>query len=72
MQEYQLKDEDLANHVRKQHMRLFQCVFNLDGCEYMFASKNECKPYVMSQHLLLYYWPFTNPCPPKQLGLHGR
>ncbi len=51
------KDEEgLANHVRKQHTRPFQCVFNWAGCDSTFASKNEWKRHVMSQHILLYYW----------------
>lgn len=51
------KDEDgLANHVRKQHTRPFHCVFDWAGCESTFASKNEWKRHVMSQHILLFYW----------------
>ena len=51
------KDADsLHNHVRKQHTRPFHCVFNWAGCESTFASKNEWKRHVMSQHILLHYW----------------
>ncbi len=51
------KDIDaLQNHVRKQHTRPFHCVFKWAGCESTFASKNEWKRHVMSQHILLYYW----------------
>ncbi|KAL1903671.1 hypothetical protein Sste5346_000300 [Sporothrix stenoceras] len=51
------KDVDsLRNHVRKQHTRPFHCVFNWAGCESTFASKNEWKRHVMSQHILLHYW----------------
>lgn len=51
------KDIDsLRNHVRKQHTRPFHCVFNWAGCESTFASKNEWKRHVMSQHILLHYW----------------
>jgi uncharacterized C2H2 Zn-finger protein len=49
-------EESLANHVRKQHMRPFQCVYNWAGCDSTFASKNEWKRHVTSQHILLYYW----------------
>ncbi|OAA67319.1 hmg-i/hmg-y, DNA-binding protein [Niveomyces insectorum RCEF 264] len=51
------KDSDsLHNHVRKQHTRPFHCVFNWAGCESTFASKNEWKRHVLSQHILLQYW----------------
>jgi hypothetical protein len=46
----------LQQHVRKQHTRAFTCVFHFAGCESTFASKNEWKRHVMSQHLLLTYW----------------
>lgn len=51
------KDADsLHNHVRKLHTRPFHCVFHWAGCESTFASKNEWKRHVMSQHILLQYW----------------
>lgn len=51
------KDADsLQNHVRKLHTRPFHCVFHWAGCESTFASKNEWKRHVMSQHILLQYW----------------
>ncbi|KAH8785063.1 hypothetical protein F5883DRAFT_402071 [Diaporthe sp. PMI_573] len=51
------KDEcTLQSHVKKQHTRPFICVFRFAGCDSTFASKNEWKRHVMSQHLLLYYW----------------
>lgn len=54
---HSFKDEcTLQSHVKKQHTRPFICVFRFAGCESTFASKNEWKRHVMSQHLLLYYW----------------
>lgn len=54
---HSFKDEcTLQNHVKKQHTRPFICVFRFAGCDSTFASKNEWKRHVMSQHLLLYYW----------------
>ncbi|KAI3395477.1 hypothetical protein diail_1263 [Diaporthe ilicicola] len=54
---HSFKDEcTLQTHVRKQHTRPFICVFRFAGCESTFASKNEWKRHVMSQHLLLHYW----------------
>lgn len=51
------KDENtLQVHIKKQHTRPFICVFKFAGCESTFASKNEWKRHVMSQHLLLHYW----------------
>ncbi|CAK7228252.1 hypothetical protein SCUCBS95973_006816 [Sporothrix curviconia] len=52
--------ESLRNHVRKQHTRPFHCVFNWAGCESTFASKNEWKRHVMSQHILLHFWVCQN------------
>jgi len=49
-------DEALAAHRRKQHVRPFHCVFHFAGCDSTFASKNEWKRHVMSQHILLYVW----------------
>ena len=54
---YTFKDEStLQTHIKKQHTRPFICVFKFAGCNSTFASKNEWKRHVMSQHLLLYYW----------------
>ncbi|KAK4122322.1 hypothetical protein N657DRAFT_672891 [Parathielavia appendiculata] len=47
---------DLDTHIRKQHHRPFNCVFDFAGCESTFASKNEWKRHVATQHLLLFYW----------------
>lgn len=46
----------LAAHVKKQHTRPYVCVFDFAGCGATFASKNEWKRHVSSQHLLLHYW----------------
>ncbi|KAI1841966.1 hypothetical protein JX266_011826 [Neoarthrinium moseri] len=51
------KDESgLQKHIKQQHTRPFVCVFNFAGCDSTFASKNEWKRHVTSQHLLLNYW----------------
>lgn len=51
------KDEiTLQSHIKKQHTRPFICVFRFAGCSSTFASKNEWKRHVMSQHLVLHYW----------------
>lgn len=51
------KDEaTLQSHIKKQHTRPFNCVFNFAGCTSTFASKNEWKRHVNSQHLVLEYW----------------
>jgi hypothetical protein len=47
---------DFDAHIRKQHLRPFNCVFDFAGCESTFASKNEWKRHVLTQHLLLFYW----------------
>ncbi|KAJ9156340.1 Hydrogen peroxide stress regulator 1 [Pleurostoma richardsiae] len=46
----------LDAHVKKQHTRPFVCVFSFAGCTSTFASKNEWKRHVSSQHLLLHFW----------------
>lgn len=46
----------LDAHIKKQHKRPFVCVFAFAGCESTFASKNEWKRHVVSQHILLNYW----------------
>ncbi|KAK3327808.1 hypothetical protein B0T19DRAFT_174508 [Cercophora scortea] len=48
--------ETLDYHIKKTHTRPFICVFNFAGCDSTFASKNEWKRHVSSQHLLLNYW----------------
>lgn len=51
------KDENgLQSHIKKTHTRPFICVFHFAGCQSTFASKNEWKRHVMSQHLVLTYW----------------
>lgn len=51
------KDEtSLQSHIKKTHTRPFICVFRFAGCQSTFASKNEWKRHVMSQHLVLTYW----------------
>ncbi|KAI0171600.1 hypothetical protein BJ166DRAFT_226718 [Pestalotiopsis sp. NC0098] len=47
---------DLQRHIKQQHTRPFVCVFHFAQCESTFASKNEWKRHVASQHLLLNYW----------------
>ncbi|KAH6652923.1 hypothetical protein BKA67DRAFT_304818 [Truncatella angustata] len=46
----------LQKHIKQQHTRPFICVFHFAGCDSTFASKNEWKRHVASQHLLLHYW----------------
>ncbi|KAK0627599.1 hypothetical protein B0T14DRAFT_512945 [Immersiella caudata] len=46
----------LDAHTKKKHTRPYVCVFHFAGCESTFASKNEWKRHVSSQHLLLQYW----------------
>ncbi|KAL2115762.1 hypothetical protein VTJ04DRAFT_10017 [Mycothermus thermophilus] len=50
---------EVEAHIKKQHRRLFNCVFDFAGCEATFSTKNEWKRHVMTQHLLLYYWVCT-------------
>lgn len=50
---------DLDAHIRKQHIRSFNCVFDFAGCTSTFPSKNEWKRHVATQHLLLHYWVCT-------------
>ncbi|KAK4144187.1 uncharacterized protein C8A04DRAFT_11704 [Dichotomopilus funicola] len=47
---------ELETHIKKEHHRPFNCVFDFAGCESTFATKNEWKRHVLTQHLLLYYW----------------
>ncbi|KAK5661382.1 hypothetical protein OQA88_11281 [Cercophora sp. LCS_1] len=48
--------DSLNEHTKKKHTRPYTCVFDFAGCESTFASKNEWKRHVSSQHLLLNYW----------------
>jgi hypothetical protein len=50
---------DLDAHIKKQHVRSFNCVFDFAGCDSTFGSKNEWKRHVSTQHLLLHYWVCT-------------
>ncbi|KAL3424270.1 C2H2 finger domain-containing protein [Phlyctema vagabunda] len=49
----------LRRHVAVSHSRFFVCVFSFAGCKSTFASKNEWKRHVSSQHLNLCYWACT-------------
>lgn len=46
----------LQRHVNSAHTRAFICVFGFAGCNSTFASKNEWKRHVSSQHLNLNSW----------------
>ncbi|KAH7350708.1 hypothetical protein BKA65DRAFT_396115 [Rhexocercosporidium sp. MPI-PUGE-AT-0058] len=46
----------LQKHVASAHTRAFVCVFDFAGCTSTFASKNEWKRHVSSQHLNLSAW----------------
>ncbi len=46
----------LQRHVNGAHTRAFICVFHFAGCNSTFASKNEWKRHVSSQHLNLNAW----------------
>jgi len=46
----------LQRHVATSHTRAFVCVFAFAGCQSTFASKNEWKRHVSSQHLNLSAW----------------
>ncbi|CEJ82523.1 hypothetical protein VHEMI02583 [[Torrubiella] hemipterigena] len=46
----------LDKHVKSEHTRPLICVFHWAGCTSRFASKNEWKRHVFSQHLALRYW----------------
>ena len=43
-------------HDDKEHTRAFTCVFNFAGCPSTFASKNEWKRHVATQHLNFNTW----------------
>ncbi|KAM0157566.1 hypothetical protein ACHAQE_005870 [Botrytis cinerea] len=49
----------LQRHIASAHTRAFICVFNFAGCDSTFASKNEWKRHVSSQHLNLQAWVCT-------------
>lgn len=46
----------LQKHIKSEHTRPLICVFHYAGCTSRFASKNEWKRHVASQHLALRYW----------------
>ena len=46
----------LQRHINSTHTRAFICVFGFAGCNSTFASKNEWKRHVSSQHLNLNSW----------------
>ncbi|KAJ1326621.1 PR domain zinc finger protein 5 [Microdochium nivale] len=51
------KDEQsLLKHRKVQHTRPFTCVYCFAGCTSTFASKNEWKRHVLSQHIVLKFW----------------
>ena len=51
------RDEgSLDKHVKTKHTRPFICVFHYAGCNKTFATKNEWKRHVSSQHLYLEYY----------------
>lgn len=53
----QFKDAtSLQHHIEDSHPRAFTCVFNFAGCESTFASKNEWKRHVSTQHLNFHFW----------------
>ncbi|ESZ90572.1 hypothetical protein SBOR_9040 [Sclerotinia borealis F-4128] len=49
----------LQRHIASAHTRAFICVFDFAGCSSTFASKNEWKRHVSSQHLNLQAWVCT-------------
>ncbi|APA11871.1 hypothetical protein sscle_08g066410 [Sclerotinia sclerotiorum 1980 UF-70] len=49
----------LQRHIASSHTRAFICVFDFAGCSSTFASKNEWKRHVSSQHLNLQAWVCT-------------
>ena len=46
----------LDKHIKQHHTRPFICVFHYAGCKSNFATKNEWKRHVQSQHLYLTYY----------------
>jgi C2H2 type zinc finger protein len=71
--QHEFKDEDsLQKHMKSTHARPFTCVFGFAGCTSTFASKNEWKRHVLSQHVLLHYWICTEPaCAEAYKETHG-
>ncbi|KAF7954294.1 hypothetical protein EAE96_005423 [Botrytis aclada] len=62
----------LQRHIASAHTRAFICVFNFAGCKSTFASKNEWKRHVSSQHLNLQAWVCTlGSCGKVPLGSHS-
>ncbi|KAF7898301.1 hypothetical protein EAF00_004747 [Botryotinia globosa] len=62
----------LQRHIASAHTRAFICVFNFAGCDSTFASKNEWKRHVSSQHLNLQAWVCTlGSCGKVPLGSHS-
>jgi uncharacterized C2H2 Zn-finger protein len=53
-------DAALQKHIKTQHNRPFICYFQYAGCSSTFATKNEWKRHVVSQHLALNYWLCTH------------
>lgn len=49
----------LQRHIASSHTRAFICVLDFAGCNSTFASKNEWKRHVSSQHLNLQAWVCT-------------
>ncbi|KAB8294846.1 hypothetical protein EYC80_006807 [Monilinia laxa] len=49
----------LQRHIASSHTRAYICVFDFAGCGSTFASKNEWKRHVSSQHLNLQAWVCT-------------
>ncbi|KAA8569157.1 hypothetical protein EYC84_000826 [Monilinia fructicola] len=49
----------LQRHIASSHTRAYICVFDFAGCNSTFASKNEWKRHVSSQHLNLQAWVCT-------------
>ncbi|QSZ36507.1 hypothetical protein DSL72_006387 [Monilinia vaccinii-corymbosi] len=52
-------DATLQRHIASSHTRAYICVFDFAGCSSTFASKNEWKRHVSSQHLNLHAWVCT-------------
>ena len=46
----------LTRHIKTMHQRPYVCVFSFAGCESTFASKNEWKRHVTTQHLCFHSW----------------
>jgi hypothetical protein len=46
----------LQEHIDTTHLRPYTCVFSFSGCSSTFATKNEWKRHVSTQHLNLHSW----------------